>query len=160
MWIFADQPTSPKRLAKGDAQSSSDVQTNETNDGSIDNPPKLFDAINKHGLATFLIVCYHFFSLGLYLTQIDRSSNSVWITGKSFYGPYQYIDPDYVYERCHRDVHSKFILGGDMCDWVVLAQFGSLVLPEASVAFKNLFMEIAIFQVSINYYRRRDRQPI
>ena len=120
MWIFADQP-SPKHRPKGVAQSFSDVNANVTKDGNIDNPPKLFDAINKNGLAIFLIVRYPFFLFGLHLTQVDPSANSVRKTGKSFYGPYQYIDTDDVYERWLRDVHSRFILGSDLCDWVVLA---------------------------------------
>ncbi len=75
MWVFADESTDTKHYASsGVAKGNSDRLMNTggkskhhlvsdgIDKGVIDNPPKLFDAINKHGLTIFLIVCYHFLS--------------------------------------------------------------------------------------------------
>jgi hypothetical protein len=66
MWIFADkssESTNTKRYAGGVPKDITDRHMNTGNKTRlisdawiIDNPPKLFDEINKHGLAIFLIV--------------------------------------------------------------------------------------------------------
>lgn len=112
MWVFADDPptsTVAKRCASSVAVGDSDRLVNPGNNlkhhpisngidqGIIDNPPKLFDAINKHGLTIFLLVRHHFLLAALISTELFFA-NSFRKPGKCPYRVNQPIDSDNVYE--------------------------------------------------------------
>jgi len=74
MWVFADESSTstdtkhyPSSVAKGNPDrlmntGDNSKHSNGIDEGIIDNPPKLFEVINKHGLTVFLIVRHHFLS--------------------------------------------------------------------------------------------------
>lgn len=84
MWIFADTNTIHS-VAEGNinklgnsAETSEYFVTNGIDNGDlppiVDNPPRIFHAINKHGLAIFLIVGPHLLPLPLYLTEETKAN--------------------------------------------------------------------------------------